>query len=191
MAFCWAIGATLFLVAHPRIAEAQTPAAQMEFVRAELASLGLTEPDARARLAQNGINIDQIPLDELPQYQDRITAILDQLASEKRPEGTVGDSRRAGTGRDGKDVALDFEGVVNRSKLVKHELGRSVRAYVELAGGLLEQVQMHKAVVTNRRGNSRQLKRAALFFRSSPPVLSSSNINVPEKTEPTASYGEL
>jgi protein involved in polysaccharide export with SLBB domain len=58
--------------------------AQQELIRAELAKRGLTEQEARARLAQEGIVIESIPIAELPSYQGRIVAILDKLAAEKK-----------------------------------------------------------------------------------------------------------
>ena len=85
----WALGAALLLTAAPRLGVAQgTPAqgtpTQREFLRIELTKRGLTEAEARPRLAQNGIVLEQIPPAELPQVQPRIIAILDQLAAEKK-----------------------------------------------------------------------------------------------------------
>ena len=85
----WALGAALLLAAAPQHLQAQGTPAQMEFVRAELAKRGLSEMEARTRLLQNGIDLDRIPLNELPQYQGRITTILDQLVAEKRTAGTA------------------------------------------------------------------------------------------------------
>ncbi|MBR1569372.1 MAG: SLBB domain-containing protein [Bacteroidales bacterium] len=51
--------------------------------RAELEKRGLTETEVRARLLENGIDVDAIPPTEYAQYQGRVMAILNQMQAEK------------------------------------------------------------------------------------------------------------
>ena len=56
----------------------------MAQINAELQKRGLTESEVRVRLLQKGIDLDNIPPAELPQYQTRVTAVLDELEAEKK-----------------------------------------------------------------------------------------------------------
>lgn len=64
---------------------AQT-ASMINMARAELNKRGLEENAVRARLLENGIDVDAISPSEYPAYQDRVLAILDQMQSEKAAE---------------------------------------------------------------------------------------------------------
>ena len=55
----------------------------MSMARGELARRGLAETEVRARLLQNGIDVDNIPPSEYAAYQDRVIAILNQMQEEK------------------------------------------------------------------------------------------------------------
>lgn len=67
------------------IAAAQTiPANAMQLAQAELLKRGLTEAEVRERLLEEGINIDAIHPSELPAYQDKVLAILDEMETEKK-----------------------------------------------------------------------------------------------------------
>lgn len=75
-----------FLLLEPRVVLAQvniTPAIMAQ-VSAELQKRGLTESEVRTRLLQEGIDLENVPPAELPQYQSRVTAVLDQLQAEKK-----------------------------------------------------------------------------------------------------------
>lgn len=61
----------------------------MQMMTAELQKRGLTEAEARARLLQEGINVDNLTPADAPQYQTRILAILDKMQTEKKG-GMVG-----------------------------------------------------------------------------------------------------
>ena len=56
----------------------------MQLISAELQKRGLTEAEVRVRLLQEGIDLENIPKAQLPQYQTRVTTILDQMESEKK-----------------------------------------------------------------------------------------------------------
>lgn len=74
-------------LAPSRLAGQDAPtlsAFQQDLIRAELTKRGLTEQEARARLVQEGIVIEAIPIAELPAYKDRIIAVLDKLVVEKK-----------------------------------------------------------------------------------------------------------
>jgi|SRR5665647_365366 len=76
---------TCFLLLGFRIVPAQTiPPAVMIQINAELQKRGLTENEVRVRLLQKGIDLEKIPPAELPQYQERVTAVLDELQAEKK-----------------------------------------------------------------------------------------------------------
>ena len=69
----------------PAIASAQlkpTPAIMAQ-INAELQKRGLTEAEVRVRLIQKGIDVENIPIDQLPKYKDQIIATLDELQAEK------------------------------------------------------------------------------------------------------------
>lgn len=53
-------------------------------INAELTKRGLTETEVKARLLQKGIDLENIPPAELPKYQERVTAVLDELEAEKK-----------------------------------------------------------------------------------------------------------
>ena len=58
-------------------------ASLLSMARGELARRGLAETEVRARLLQNGIDVDNIPPSEYAAYQDRVIAILEQMQAEK------------------------------------------------------------------------------------------------------------
>lgn len=74
----------LFLsVSKITYAQIATPAIMAQ-VNAELQKRGLNEAEVRSRLLQEGIDLENIPPAELPQYQARVTAILDAMEAEKK-----------------------------------------------------------------------------------------------------------
>ena len=58
-------------------------ASMMSMARAELSKRGLNENEVRARLLENGIDVDNINPTEYASYQDRVLSILDQMQAEK------------------------------------------------------------------------------------------------------------
>ncbi|MDO9592323.1 MAG: polysaccharide biosynthesis/export family protein [Erysipelotrichaceae bacterium] len=64
-------------------AQTVTPAIMAQ-INAELQKRGLTESEVRVRLLQKGIDLENIPPSELPQYQAKVTAVLDELEAEKK-----------------------------------------------------------------------------------------------------------
>ena len=74
-----------FFIFGTMIVQAQTVTpAIMAQITAELQKRGLTESEVRVRLLQKGIDLENIPPAELPQYQSRVTAVLDELQAEKK-----------------------------------------------------------------------------------------------------------
>ena len=72
------------LIGTPQVTIAQTVSPIiMQQINAELARRGLNEGEVRTRLLKEGIDIDNIQPVDLPDYQDRITAILDDMEEEK------------------------------------------------------------------------------------------------------------
>ncbi len=58
----------------------------LSMARTELEKRGLNETEVRARLMENGIDVDTISPTEYPQYQGRVLAILNQMQAEKTPK---------------------------------------------------------------------------------------------------------
>ena len=87
----------------PLAALAQTPT-MMAMARGELQKRGLNETEVRARLLENGIDVDNIPPTEYANYQGRVTAILNQMQEEKAAQAksnntaTEGESTAAAGG---------------------------------------------------------------------------------------------
>ncbi|MDO9040220.1 MAG: polysaccharide biosynthesis/export family protein, partial [Bacteroidota bacterium] len=65
------------------LSQTVTPAIMAQ-INAELQKRGLTESEVRVRLLQKGIDLENVPPAELPQYQSRVTAVLDELEAEKK-----------------------------------------------------------------------------------------------------------
>ncbi len=63
-------------------------ASMMAMAQAELNKRGLNETEVRARLLENGIDVDNIQPTEYASYQDRVIAILDQMQAEKASNST-------------------------------------------------------------------------------------------------------
>lgn len=82
-------------------------------------------------------------------------------------------------------------GAVSRPTLIRHQPGLSVQDYIDLAGGASERGNARKAVVTYPSGFSRPVKTVALFFHSSPNVVSGSVVTVPEKPQSTTTSSEV
>ncbi len=74
--------AMLLFAALPVAALAQSPS-MMSMAQSELQKRGLNETEVRARLLENGIDVDNIPPTEYASYQGRVIAILDQMQAEK------------------------------------------------------------------------------------------------------------
>lgn len=62
----------------------------MAQINAELQKRGLTESEVRVRLLQKGIDLENVPPAELPKYQERVTAVLDELEAEKKAAKNTG-----------------------------------------------------------------------------------------------------
>ena len=62
----------------------------MAQINAELQKRGLTESEVRVRLLQKGIDLENVPPTELPKYQERVMAVLDELEAEKKASRNTG-----------------------------------------------------------------------------------------------------
>jgi protein involved in polysaccharide export with SLBB domain len=72
---------------QPASAQTASPAI-LQMAQGELQKRGLNEAEVRARLMQEGINVDYVNPAEMPAYQARITSILDKMEAEKRSKAT-------------------------------------------------------------------------------------------------------
>ena len=80
--------AMLLFAALPVVVMAQSPN-MMAMAQAELQKRGLNETEVRARLLENGIDVDNISPTEYASYQGRVIAILDQMQAEKANASSV------------------------------------------------------------------------------------------------------
>ena len=64
-------------------------ASMMAMAQAELQKRGLNETEVRARLLENGIDVDNIPPTEYASYQGRVMSILDKMQAEKNAAAVV------------------------------------------------------------------------------------------------------
>ncbi|MBO6097312.1 MAG: SLBB domain-containing protein, partial [Bacteroidales bacterium] len=80
---------TFLCILLTAVAFAQS-ANMLAMARAELEKRGLEESAVRARLLENGIDVDAISPSEYPAYQDRVLRILNQMQSEKASAKTAG-----------------------------------------------------------------------------------------------------
>lgn len=92
-------------------------------------------------------------------------------------------------GPDPKTVLVS--GAVARPTLVRFQSGLGVNDYIELAGGPAENGNPGRAVVSYPSGYSRRVKPVAIFFHSSPDVVSGATITVPVKPESNVNVGEV
>jgi protein involved in polysaccharide export with SLBB domain len=58
----------------------------MQQINSELQKRGLSESEVRARLLQKGIDLENIPPTELPNYKSKVMIVLDELTAEKRKQ---------------------------------------------------------------------------------------------------------
>lgn len=88
------IGMVCFFLLGTITIQAQTiTPAIMAQISAELQKRGLTESEVRVRLLQKGIDLENVPPAELPQYQARVTAVLDELQAEKATGKNAGNAQ--------------------------------------------------------------------------------------------------
>lgn len=71
------------------ISQTKVPPVIMAQITTELQRRGLTENEVRTRLLQKGIDLENIPSSELPNYQDKVIAVLDELQAEKNAAVTT------------------------------------------------------------------------------------------------------
>ncbi|MCE1200301.1 MAG: polysaccharide biosynthesis/export family protein, partial [Marinilabiliales bacterium] len=78
----------LFIQTQTQAQIKPTPAIMAQ-INAELQKRGLTEGEVRVRLIQKGIDVENIPIEQLPQYKDRVIAVLDEMQAEKAAQNGV------------------------------------------------------------------------------------------------------
>ena len=83
------VGAMVLTLELPMVMMAQSRATIMLMAQDELQRRGLTLPEVRARLIENGIDVDNIPPSEYPNYEGRVMEILNQMQAEKAAAQTT------------------------------------------------------------------------------------------------------
>jgi len=117
----------LFFAVLPITMLAQTPD-MMAMARAELQKRGLDETEVRARLYEEGIDVDNIPPTEYASYQGRVTEILNKMVAEKNADAV--NPAAAATGGDAvvatpDDVPQTTTGEAAAENALKQELEES------------------------------------------------------------------
>ncbi|MBO2525315.1 MAG: hypothetical protein CW341_06420 [Bacteroidetes bacterium] len=117
----------LFFAVLPITMLAQTPD-MMAMARAELQKRGLDETEVRARLYEEGIDVDNIPPTEYASYQGRVTEILNKMVAEKNAAAV--NPAAAATGGDAvvatpDDVPQTTTGEAAAENALKQELEES------------------------------------------------------------------
>lgn len=117
----------LFFAVLPITMLAQTPD-MMAMARAELQKRGLDETEVRARLYEEGIDVDNIPPTEYASYQGRVTEILNKMVAEKNAAAV--NQAAAATGGDAvvatpDDVPQTTTGEAAAENALKQELEES------------------------------------------------------------------
>ena len=108
------------------VALAQPTASMLSMARAELDKRGLTETEVRARLLQEGIDVDAIQPTDYPQYQGRVIAILNQMQAEKNGGNNGSSSANpADTLGVGTQAAPVVAPTVSSSSLVQTTMGEA------------------------------------------------------------------
>lgn len=83
---------------------AQSSVSLVTLARAEISRRGLEEEEVRARLLENGIDVESIPRADYRLYQQRIISIIDQMQAEK--EAADKDPDGTGTGNNAQTSSL-------------------------------------------------------------------------------------
>lgn len=73
----------------PLFAQIKPTPAILAMVNSELNKRGLTQDEVQARLVREGIDPNNIPLDQVQGYRNRVTAILDRMQQEKATQKAV------------------------------------------------------------------------------------------------------
>lgn len=92
----------------PVMAFAQS-ASMIAMAQSELQKRGLNETEVRARLMENGIDVDNIPPTEYANYQGRVMKIIDQMAAEKNKSKAEVAPAAAAVATGGEAVVLSAE----------------------------------------------------------------------------------
>lgn len=100
--------ASVLLCALLSVAALAQSANMLSMARAELAKRGLSETEARARLLENGIDVDAISPADYPGYKDRVITILNELYREKAEKAE--EEKRSDAAREA-DSPLDVPAV--------------------------------------------------------------------------------
>ncbi len=80
-------------------------ASMIAMAQSELQKRGLNETEVRARLMENGIDVDNIPPTEYANYQSRVMSIINQMAAEKN----AADVTPAAPATGGEEVVVSAE----------------------------------------------------------------------------------
>ena len=92
----------------PVMAFAQS-ASMIAMAQSELQKRGLNETEVRARLMENGIDVDNIPPTEYANYQGRVMKIIDQMVAEKNKSKAEVAPAAAAVATGGEAVVLSAE----------------------------------------------------------------------------------
>ena len=99
----------------------------MSMARAELSKRGLNETEVRARLLENGIDVDSISPADYPAYQDRVLSILNEMQAEKaaKASGNAGGGEGAASTAEGTAESPAVAPTVSSADIAQTTMGEA------------------------------------------------------------------
>ena len=110
----------------PLMAYSQS-ASMISMARSELDKRGLNETEVRARLLENGIDVDNIPPTEYPSYQRRVMAIIEKMQAEKAAAADIAPAAAATGGAVVVYTAEDVPQTTNGEAAAEEALEEALR----------------------------------------------------------------
>lgn len=129
-------------------------AAMMQMAQGELQKRGLNEVEVRARLLENGIDVDNIPPTEYASYQDRVVSILNQMQAEKDAKGEGTDT-----------VSVLIEGAAAQAKTLE-EFPQTTAGEAAAEAALAENTNITKGAGDDIYGHSLFMNKSLDVFRT-------------------------
>ncbi|MBQ3873136.1 MAG: polysaccharide biosynthesis/export family protein, partial [Bacteroidales bacterium] len=96
----------------------------MALAQAELQKRGLNETEVRARLLEEGIDVDSIPASDYASYQDRVMNVLNKMQAEKAAASS-GASNASAAVSVGNEIVVDNTATVTAAELPQTTLGEA------------------------------------------------------------------
>ena len=96
----------------------------MALAQAELQKRGLNETEVRARLLEEGIDVDSIPASEYASYQDRVMNVLNKMQAEKAASSSASSNASSAVSV-GSEIVVENTATVTAAELPQTTLGEA------------------------------------------------------------------